>query len=217
MSNVAVTNQGSGYNQGIPPTCVVTLPDFIDITLENVLGNFLPDEIVISKEKIDNSTARGKVISWNPITSILRIQPLQNTRTGAGQKGYIMFNSGTSFSINPSQIDAVGYADQFEFASHNAKTGDPVLYVSAETDAVSNITVGQTYYIIDIGDANRVKLAETPQLAEAGTAITVTNSGTGAQEFLLRSRIYTGGSTVAVISSLSGTQADSNTCNIWSW
>ena len=51
LSNVSVTNQGSGYNQGIPPTCVVTLPDFIDITLENVLGNFLPDEIVISKEK----------------------------------------------------------------------------------------------------------------------------------------------------------------------
>ena len=70
LSNVAITNQGSGYNQGIPPTCVVTLPDFVDITLENVLGNFLPDEIVISKEKIDNSTARGKVISWNPITSI---------------------------------------------------------------------------------------------------------------------------------------------------
>ncbi len=207
LSNVAITNQGSGYNQGIPPTCVVTLPDFVDITLENVLGNFLPDEIVISKEKIDNSTARGKVISWNPITSVLRIQPLQNTRTGAGQKGYIMFDSGTSFTINPSQIDAVGYADQFYFASHNAKTGDPVLYVSAETAAVSNMTVGQTYYIIEIGDANRVKLASTPQLAEAGTAITITNSGTDAQAFLLRSRIYTGGSTVAVITSLSGTQA----------
>ena len=39
LSNVSVTNQGSGYNQGIPPTCVVTLPDFIDITLENILGN----------------------------------------------------------------------------------------------------------------------------------------------------------------------------------
>ena len=207
LSDVAVTNQGSGYNQGIPPTCVVTLPDFVDITLENVLGNFLPDEVVISKEKLDNSTARGKVISWNPITSVLRIQPLQNTRTGAGQKGYIMFDSGTTFAINPSQIDAVGYADQFEFASHNAKTGDPVKYVSAQTDPVSNLTVGQTYYIIDIGDSNRVKLASTPQLAEAGTAITVTNSGTGSQEFLLRSRVYTGGSTVAVIGSLSGTQA----------
>ena len=51
LSNVSITNQGSGYNQGNLPTCVVTLPDFVDITLENVLGNFLPDEIVISKEK----------------------------------------------------------------------------------------------------------------------------------------------------------------------
>ena len=207
LSNVSVTNQGSGYNQGIPPTCVVTLPDFIDITLENILGSFVKDEVITSKEKLDNSTARGQVISWNPVTSVLRVKPLRNTRTGAGQKGYIMFDSGKSYSINPSQIDAVGYADEFEFSAHNAQTGDSVKYVSAETAAVSNLTVGQTYYIINIGDAGRVKLAETPQLAEAGTAITVTNSGTGTQQFLIQSRVFTGGSTVAIISSLSGTQS----------
>ena len=132
LFSVSVSNQGSGYNQSSLPTCVVTLPDFVDLTLENVLGNFLPDEIVISKSTQDNSTARGQVITWNPITSILRIKPLQNTRTGAGNKGYIMFTDGKSYSLNPSQIDAVGYADQFEFAAHDAKTGDPVQYVSAE-------------------------------------------------------------------------------------
>ena len=84
-------------------------------------------------------------MSWNPVTSVLRIKPLQNTRTGAGQKGYLMFNSGKSYSINPSQIDAVGYDDQFEFAAHDAQTGDPVKYVSSETTAISNLTVGQTY------------------------------------------------------------------------
>ena len=51
LSNVSLSNQGSGYNQADLPTCIVTLPDFIDITLENVLGNFLPDEIIIGKEK----------------------------------------------------------------------------------------------------------------------------------------------------------------------
>ena len=207
LSNVSISNNGSGYNQADLPTCVVTMPDFVDLTLENILGNFIKDEIIIGKEVQDNSTARGKVISWNPITSVLRIQPLRNTRVGAGQKGYIMFNAGKSYSINPSQIDAVGYADQFFFGAHDAKTGDPVKYVSAQTNPVSNLTVGQTYYIINIGDSDRVKLAETPQLAEVGTAITVTNSGTGTQEFKILSRVYTGGNSVAIINTISGTQS----------
>ena len=54
---------------------------------------------------------------------------------------------------------------------------------------------------------DRVKLAATPQLAEVGTAISITNSGTGTQQFNIRSRVYTGGNSVAVIESISGTQA----------
>ena len=207
LTNVSVTNRGSGYNQADVPTCVVTLPDFVDLTLENILGNFLPDEIVLSKLIQDNSTARGQVISWNAVTSVLRIKPLRNTRTGAGQEGYLMFTGGKPYSINPSQIDAVGYDDQFEFSSHNAQTGDQVKYVSAETTAISNLVVGQTYYIINIGDAGRVKLAATPQLAEVGTAITITNSGTGTQEFLIRSKVFTSGNSQATIASISGSQA----------
>ena len=118
-----------------------------------------------------------------------------------------MFTEGKSYSLNPSQIDAVGYADQFEFAAHDAKTGDPVQYVSAETTAISNLTVGQTYYIINIGDAGRVKLASTPQLAEVGTAITITSSGTGTQAFKIRSRVYTSGNSQATITAVSGQQA----------
>ena len=207
LSNVSITNSGSGYNPAALPTCVVTMPDFVDLTLENVLGNFIPDEIIIGKGVQDNNTARGKVLSWNPVTSILRLQPLRNTREGAGQKGYIMFTAGKEYNINPSQIDAVGYADQFEFQIHDAQTGDPVKYVSAETNPISNMVVGETYYVINIGDAGRVKLAATPQLAEVGTAITITNSGTGTQSFNVRSRVFTGGNSVAIISSITGTQS----------
>ena len=34
ITNVSVSNSGSGYNQSSLPTVVVTLPDFVDITLE---------------------------------------------------------------------------------------------------------------------------------------------------------------------------------------
>ena len=118
-----------------------------------------------------------------------------------------MFNAGKVYNINPSQIDAVGYADQFEFAVHDAQTGDPVKYVSAGTNPISNMVVGETYYVINIGDTSRVKLAATPQLAEVGTPISITNSGVGTQQFNIRSRVYTGGASVAVIDSISGTQA----------
>ena len=99
LSGVAVTNKGSGYDPNSLPTGVVTLPDFVDLTLSNVLGSgsFAVNEIVISQSVQGTQTARGKVLDWNPLTSILRIQPLQNTRNGSANKGYIMF---TTLSAN---------------------------------------------------------------------------------------------------------------------
>ena len=99
LSGVAVTNKGSGYDPNSLPTGVVTLPDFVDLTLTNVLGSgsFAVNEIVISQSVQGSQTARGRVLNWNPLTSTLRIQPLQNARNGAANKGYIMF---TTLSAN---------------------------------------------------------------------------------------------------------------------
>ena len=94
LDSVSVDTAGFGYNQSSLPTGVVTLPDFVDLTLTNVFGSFVPNEIIISQTVQGNQTARGSVISWNPVTSILRIKPLQNVRTGAANKGYIMFTTG---------------------------------------------------------------------------------------------------------------------------
>ena len=66
------------------------------MTLTGILGTFIPNEILISQPTQGNQTARGQVISYNPITSILRVKPLRNERTGAGNKGYIMFSTGTA-------------------------------------------------------------------------------------------------------------------------
>ena len=209
ISNISVANAGQGYDANNLPDVRISMPDFVDITLENVLGNFVKDEIIIGKASQDDTTARGKVISWDPTTSILRLQPLRNIRPAAVFEGYIMFNAGKLYNINPSQIDddANGRNNQFNFAAHNSLTGDPVKYTGAQTNPVQPLVVGETYYIINIGDTDFVKLALTPQLAEVGTAITVTNTGTGTQSFNIRSRVYTGGSSVATISSVSGTLA----------
>ena len=96
ISSVSVSNPGSGYNAASLPTAVVSMPDFVDLTLTGVLGSFVKDEIVTSQTSVGTQTARGKVISWTPDTSTLRVKPLQNTTTGAANKGYIMFTSGNA-------------------------------------------------------------------------------------------------------------------------
>ena len=69
------------------------------MTLTNVLGSgsFAVNEIVISQDVQGTQTARGRVISWEPQASTLRVEPLQNTRNGAANKGYIMF---TTLAVN---------------------------------------------------------------------------------------------------------------------
>ena len=106
LSNVSVTNQGSGYNNASLPTGVVTLPDYVDLTVTNILGSFVPNEILISQTTQGNQTARGQVINWNPVTSVLRIKPLRNERTGAANKGYIMFSTGVAETNNLYSADS---------------------------------------------------------------------------------------------------------------
>ena len=108
LSSVSITNDGSGYNSSSLPTGVVTLPDFVDLTLQNIFGSFVPNEIVISQETQGNQTARGQVISWNPVTSVLRVRPLRNNRSGAGNKGYIMFSTATASTNNVYSSDSQG-------------------------------------------------------------------------------------------------------------
>ena len=98
LLSTSISNQGSGYNGSALPTAVVTMPDFVDLEVTNVLGTFFPGEIVTSEPTISNQTARGRVISWTPDTSVLRVQPIQNIKVGAANKGYIMFTSGNAFT-----------------------------------------------------------------------------------------------------------------------
>ena len=67
------------------------MPDFVDLTLDQVFGTFSRGDIITSERVLGGDTARGKVISWNN-TSTLRVEPLRNNPTGATTRGFIMFN-----------------------------------------------------------------------------------------------------------------------------
>ena len=108
LSNVSISNKGSGYNSASLPVAVCSMPDFVDLTLTNVFGSFVKDEIIISQALQGQQTARGRVISWNPLTSVLRLQPIKNERQGAASKGFIMFTSGNSNTNKVYSSDSSG-------------------------------------------------------------------------------------------------------------
>ena len=62
LSNVSISNKGSGYNSASLPVAVCSMPDFVDLTLTNVFGSFVKDEIIISQALQGQQTARGRVI-----------------------------------------------------------------------------------------------------------------------------------------------------------
>ena len=96
LESVAIIDAGTGYNGANPPSVVCSMPDFVDLTLDEIFGDFNTGDVITSKETQDGSTARGKVINWDPNTSTLRVQPLRNNLTGAANRGFIMFTTGAS-------------------------------------------------------------------------------------------------------------------------
>ena len=98
LADVAVIDAGVGYNGANPPAVVCSMPDFVDLTLDEIFGDFNKGDIVLSKKVLDTDTARGKVISWDAVTSTLRVQPLRNNLPGAATRGFLMFTVGNANS-----------------------------------------------------------------------------------------------------------------------
>ena len=96
VEDVAVLDSGIDYNGSNPPVVVCSMPDYVDLTVEQVFGIFVPGDVVISQTTLGTDTARGKVISWNANTSTLRVQPLRNNLQGTANRGFIMFTTGNN-------------------------------------------------------------------------------------------------------------------------
>ena len=157
LESVTIVDPGIGYNGANPPSVICSMPDFVDLTLENIFGDFNKGDIILSKAVLDGDTARGKVISWDPNTSTLRVQPLRNNLTGATTRGFIMFTTGNNNTnnliagSNQAGISAISGA-QANVAAIVPQSGPEIgqlTNVAINGDGGSNYRTAPTIYIDD--------------------------------------------------------------------
>ena len=72
--------------------------------------------------------------------------------------------------------------DQITITGHGFTTRDALTYIDASTTAITGIATNTEHYVIKVDD-NTIKLANTPDLATAGTALDITNVGSGNHRF----------------------------------
>ena len=156
VEDIAVLEAGVDYNGSNPPVIVCSMPDFLDLTLEQVFGTFTVGDIVISQTTLGTDTARGRVISWDANTSTLRVQPLRNNLQGTANRGFIMFTTGNAntnkifSSSNQAVISAIGGTQALVAAvvpSTGPETGQ--IQTIAVNNGGSNYRTAPTVYIDD--------------------------------------------------------------------
>lgn len=102
--------------------------------------------------------------------------PKSENDGGAGSITINVTTAGTDGGVNIT-------TNRMTSTTHGYITGDPVIYRDG-TLAVAPLVDGTIYYVIKV-DANTLQLAETQALALAGTAIDLTDHGTGTQSLYI--------------------------------
>ena len=99
--------------------------------------------------------------------------------TGAIVEAGVFNSSASSVITFDGDNDVDDGADTISYNAHPFNTGDRVTYTDGGNAAITGLTDGGSYYVIDV-DANTIKLATSEANAMAGTAINITgSSGTG--------------------------------------
>ena len=156
VEDVSVLDAGIGYNGSQPPAVVCSMPDYVDLTVEQVFGTFVKGDVVVSKPTLDTDCARGKVIWWDPNTSIVRLEPLRNNLTGAANRGFIMFTTGATATnkiyvgSNQAVVNNVG-GTQAAIAAVVPSSGPDIGTITnmAVNNGGSNYRTAPTVYIDD--------------------------------------------------------------------
>ena len=139
LEDVAILENGTGYNPTQLPQVICSMPDFVDLTLDKVFGTFSKGDVITSERVQGTNTARGKVISWNANTSTLRIEPLRNNVTGADVRGFIMFNPGNNQRKNV--FSGPNQAEITAVSGTQAAVAAVVPATGPELGTISNIAI----------------------------------------------------------------------------
>lgn len=110
----------------------------------------------------------------NPSGDVIQVSLYSN---GAGTINFSGVGSGTFYAVVPLVVSAVATPEISVYGGYTVRLGQPVTLIAYAPALVpAPLVSGREYYAIPNGSA--FYLAETPQGAIAGTAITLTDGGT---------------------------------------
>ena len=94
------------------------------------------------------------------------------TGYGISEASILMSDEETS-SVKEYRVVSGPTSNQFAIGAHNLATGEKIIIKSDDADLPENLSPERTYFVIDSGDNNNIKLASSFAASANGTPITV--------------------------------------------
>ena len=121
--------------------------------------------------------------SMSPDISGKAMKITAKNNVNAEKKQFVLSFAGISsyksFTIPASSANV---NDQITLVGHGLTTRDGLTYIDSSANAITGISTNTEHYVIYVDD-NTIKLADSPDLATAGTALNITNVGSGNHRF----------------------------------
>ena len=121
--------------------------------------------------------------SMSPDISGKAMKIAGKNNVNAENKQFVLSFAGiSSYKSYTIPASSVNVNDQITLVGHGLTTRDGLTYIDSSANAITGISTNTEHYVIYV-DANTIKLADSPDLATAGTALNITNVGSGNHRF----------------------------------
>ena len=106
------------------------------------------------------------------VEDVLSVDFSAVTGYGISEASILMSDEETS-SVKEYRVVSGPTSNQFAIGAHNLATGEKIIIKSDDADLPENLSPERTYFVIDSGDNNNIKLASSFAASANGTPITV--------------------------------------------